>query len=94
MFKLILDRGDYLRVRRGVTAKDIEGVYRCPVLAEIFNGAIVTLPHNEFEVYAVRVGESFKSISQKINVSEEELIRLNGKVIYPTKKIYLPKSQT
>ena len=91
MIALYLERGLYLRVRKGVQKRDIERAFAFPVNAEVYDGAVIpVLPEPSGYCYAL-VGDSYSSVAQREGISEEELKKLNGfSPIYPTKKIWLP----
>ena len=91
MIALCLERGEYLRVRKGVRKSDIERAFAFPVNAEVYEGAIISvLPEPSGYCHAL-VGDSYFSVAQREGVDEKELKRLNGfSPIYPTKKIWLP----
>ena len=91
MILLCLEKGKYLRVRRGVQKRDIERAFGFPVSAEVYEGAILpVLPAPSGFCYALP-GDSYLSIAIRESVDVEELKKLNGFApIYPTKKIWLP----
>ncbi len=90
MFSLELARCGYLRVRKGVTAGDIEAAFCCPV-GEVCVGLIIKIPLKPLKIIRAEVGDDYKKIAAKHRIDEEELKKLNGnKPVYPTKKIYLP----
>lgn len=90
MFALKLARCGYLRVRKGVTAVEIEAAFCCPV-GEACSGQIIKIPSIPLKVIRAEVGDDYKKIAEKHCLDEEELKKLNGnKPVYPTKKIYLP----
>lgn len=89
MFTLVTDRSKYFRVRRGQTKREAEAVLRSPV-KDFFCGAICEIGE-EMDVYTVRPTESYKSISLKLGVPEEELKKINfSKPVYPSCKLFVP----
>lgn len=91
MFTLCLEKGKYVRVRRGVERRDIERVFGFPVNAEIFTGAIIpVIPKPKGYCYALP-HDSYLSIAKREGVSVEKLEKLNASSpVYPSKKIWLP----
>ena len=91
MILLCLERGAYLRVRKGVKKCDIEREFSFPVNAEVYAGAIIpVLPEPGGYCYAI-AGDSYSTIAKREGADVEELKKLNGDApLYPTKKIWLP----
>ncbi len=89
MFLLQLERGKYLRVCKGVTAKQIERTFEIPVIGEVCKGMIVEIGKQKRFKYAI-AGESFKSLAESYGCDEAELKEINGGIIYPTKRIWIP----
>lgn len=91
MYELKLSRPPFYRVKRGQTAEDIKKAFGCPVLGEVFCGAIVALPGKNFTMCRADVGDSFASLAARYGCTEEELQRLNGGgVVYPTRTLFVP----
>lgn len=89
MISLTLERGRYLRIRRGVTDKEVSVVFGCPV-PNVFCGEIIKLSPPKRYCYA-RVGDTYATVSKREGVDETLLRAQNdGKVLYPTLKIWLP----
>jgi hypothetical protein len=89
MFALVLSQSKYLRVREGITAKDIERVLGIPLQGEVYAGLIIRLPERKYKIYLASVGESYEVIAQKLGVGINELKKINGnKNIYPFCKVY------
>ncbi len=91
MFSLCLEKGKYVRIRRGVDKRDIERVFGFPVNAEIFTGAIVcVIPKPKGYCYALP-NDTYLSIAEREGVSAEKLEKLNASSpVYPSKKVWLP----
>ena len=91
MFTLYLERGRYIRVRSGVTKRDIEREFSFPVHAEVFAGAVIAvLPEPNGYCYALPC-DDYNAIAQREGVDEGELKKLNASSpIYPAKKVWLP----
>lgn len=91
MFTLVTDRSRYFRVRRGVTAEQIENEFSSPVRGGVFAGRIVKIKERPLGRYTVRVGDTYKTVALKLGSDEEELRNLNGsKPLYPTCKLFVP----
>lgn len=89
MFSLTLERGRFLRIRKGVTAKDISAVFLCPS-NEVFCGEIIKLSPPKRYCYAL-AGDSYATISRREGVDEALLRAENSaRTVYPTLKIWLP----
>ena len=89
MFSLILERGKFLRVRKGVTEKDVSAVFNCPA-DKIFCGAIIELTPPKRHCFAL-AGDTYATISEREGVDENRLREINGaRTVYPTLKIWLP----
>lgn len=89
MFLLQLERGKYLRIRKGVKAEQIEKAFSIPVIGELSQGMIVEIGKQKRFKYAV-AGESFKTLAKMYGCDETELKKINGGIIYPTKRIWIP----
>ena len=89
MFSLTLERGRYLRIRKGVTEKDVSEVYSCPS-RKVFCGEIIKLSPPKRYCYAL-AGDTYATISERERVDEALLRAENGgKAVYPTLKVWLP----
>lgn len=90
MLTLIIERGAYLRVRKGMDGESISSVFDCPVPDNVGEGQIISVRSGCRKVYAA-VGDSYATIARRTGCSEEEIARLNGQSpVYPTKKVWLP----
>lgn len=90
MFTLVTDRSRYFRVRRQ-SAEEIEQTFKAPVLGKVFAGAIICLPEKPLKSYTASVGDTYRTIAEKLGAGEEELKRINGfKPVYPTCKLFVP----
>ena len=90
MFALIRENYRYFRIKSGLNAGDIEKELQIPVPCNPFNGQIIC-SNNNFRVYIVNVGDSYRSICMKEGVDEEALKEANFRApLYPTKKLYIP----
>ncbi len=86
--RLILDRGDFYRVRRGQTPSMIESVLNFPV-KECFDGAV--LPVEACTVHIVRTGETYFSIASDYGTEEETLKNFNNfRPLYPSCRVFIP----
>lgn len=91
MLTLKIERGRYLRVRRGMDGGEISRRFNCPVAEDVREGQIVPLLSGCRYVFA-HVGDSYASIAARERVREEDIIRLNGvKPVYPARRIWLPE---
>lgn len=89
MFSLTLERGRYLRIRKGVTEKEVSAVFGCPA-PKVFCGGIIKLSPPKRYLYAM-AGDTYASIARKVGVDEALLRAENGgRAVYPTLKIWLP----
>lgn len=89
MFTLTLDRSKYLRLRAGVTRREAEREFLCPVSDDVRGGEIVRIPPMPMRVYVADVGDDYASVAQKLGVEEERLLKINGaQPVYPTRKLY------
>ena len=69
--------------------EDVESTYKVPVSQELYVGMIIETGKPKCCIYA-EAGETFSSISKRLRCSEDKLKELNGGVIYPTKRIWIP----
>ena len=89
MFRLVTERGKYLRIRENVQKDEVTDVFSMPV-DELFCGKIVEITSPK-QVYRARVGDTYESIARTYGVSVEELKKLNSdNAIYPTKAVWIP----
>ena len=89
MFSLTLERGRFLRIRKGVTDKEVSSVFGCPS-PKVFCGEIIKLSPPKRYCYA-RVGDTYETVSKREGVDETRLRAENGgRALYPTLKIWLP----
>ena len=91
MITLYLERGNYIRVRSGVSKSDLERTFSFPVHGQVFAGAIIpVLPEPDGYCYALP-SDSYSLIAEREGVDEERLKKLNGNSpLYPSKKVWLP----
>lgn len=90
MFTLVSDRSKYFRVRRSMSAAEIEAVLGFPVFGEVFTGRIIEM-REKMTVYTVRPAESYSSISKRTGIAEEELKEINNhKPLYPSCRLFVP----
>ena len=89
MFSLTLERGMYLRIRKGVTEKEVSAVFGCPS-PKVFCGEIIKLSPPKRFLYAL-AGDTYATIARREGV-DETLLRAenNARAVYPTLKIWLP----
>ncbi len=89
MFSLTLERGRYLRIRKGITEKEVSAAFGCPV-PKVFCGEIIKLSPPKRYCFAL-VGDTYATIAARERVNEQSLRRQNGdRAVYPTLKIWLP----
>lgn len=89
MFRLVTERGKYLRIRANVTKNDVTATFSMPV-GELFCGKILELTSPK-QVYRAMVGDTYESIATKFGVSVDELKELNSdSAVYPTKAVWIP----
>ncbi len=90
MIMLFRERGAYIRVGRGVCAKDIERAFGFRAGAT-FSGAVIPLPKSSGGFCYAQVGDDYRTIAMRTGVDEREIEKLNGgEPVYPSKKIWLP----
>ena len=78
-----------MRIRKGVTDKDVSAVFGCPS-PKVFCGEIIKLSPPKRYLYAL-AGDTYATISRRAGVDEALLRAENGsKAVYPTLKIWLP----
>ncbi len=91
MFTLVLERSSYVRLRRGVSAADVEKTFSCPVAGDLRAGSVVKITPYPLKPYCVGVGETYSSVASKAGIDAEKLKKINGgRALYPTVRIYLP----
>ena len=91
MILLVLERGAYLRVRKGVKKRDIEREFGFPVNAEVSEGGIIPVLAKPGGFCYALAGDSYFTIARREGVDEQELKSLNGNAeLYPTKKVWIP----
>ena len=89
MFSLTLERGRYLRIRKGVTEKDVTCVFSFPQ-GKVFCGEIIRLSPPKRYCYAL-AGDTYATISRRERVDEALLRAANcARAVYPTLKVWLP----
>ena len=92
MFALIRENYRYFRVKNGMTPVEIEKELKIPMPCNPFCGQIIAAD-KKFRVYAVKVGDSYRSVCIKEGIDEERLKEANFRApLYPTKKLYIPIS--
>ena len=79
----------YLRIRKGVTEKEVSAVFGCPS-PKVFCGEIIKLSPPKRFLYAL-AGDTYATIARREGV-DETLLRAenNARAVYPTLKIWLP----
>ena len=87
MFTLIADRPHYLRIRKGMTERAAEELYRSPVNFA-YVGQIVPLSERPCNIFIAKVGDDFAEVARALGVDEEQLRSLNNGVIYPTRRLF------
>ena len=88
MQKLILDRRQYYRVKRGQSAREIEKTLECPA-NDCFSGAIISTEN--CTLYTVQPFETYASIASKYSLNGEKLKEFNGnRPLYPSCRIFIP----
>lgn len=89
MFSLTLERGRFLRIRKGVTEKDVSAVFGFPQ-GKVFCGEIIKLFPPKRYCYAL-AGDTYATISRRERVDEALLRAQNdARAVYPTLKVWLP----
>lgn len=89
MFSLTLERGKFLRIRKGVTEKEVSAVFCCPQ-SKVYCGEIIRLSPPRRYCYAL-AGDTYATVSAREGVDEALLIAENGgRPVYPTLRIWLP----
>lgn len=91
MFILSPEKSKFYKVKRGQTKNEVALFLSRPVQGECYAGRIIPAAENFF-VYAAEAGETFQSLSKKFSVPESELEKSNGGIIYPGRKLLVPKS--
>lgn len=91
MFTLTLCRSKYYKVKRGQTKKDISNTFLCPVIGDVFEGALVEISPYPYKKYTVKVGEDYSDIARCFGVEECALRTLNGdKTLFPASRVFVP----
>jgi len=90
MFTLIEENRPFYRIKRGQSAKEVSDRLCVPVKGESFGGRIIDCGKT-YIIYRARPGDSFLSVSEKFGVNETDLEKLNGGVVFPSRKIYIPR---
>ncbi len=91
MYELRLAAPSFYRVKEGQTAESISGTFGCPVRADLVSGDIIALRRGAYVQYAARVGDTFESIAAKFGTTAAELEAINGGVVYPTRRLFVPR---
>ena len=89
MFTLVTDRSKYYRVKRGQGAREIENTLLTPA-GEVFCGAIIAVYPRKLFIYNVLPHETYQSVARKFGADCEELEKINGGALYPTRKLFVP----
>lgn len=85
-------------VKEGDTAQSVSAACRVPAAALIAAngltqfpppGSILVIPTAEGELYIVRAGDTLSSLCEKFAMTEEEFVRLNGPLVYPTQRVWV-----
>lgn len=93
MLTLNIEKGEYLRVRKGMDGEKISAVFDCPVPNDVAEGQIIRLYAGCRSVFAA-VGDDYGTIARRMGLDEGELARFNGgSPVYPTKRVWLPPEQ-
>ena len=95
MFTLITERSRYFKIKRGQSSGEVETALNTPVCGKVFAGRVVKVSDELLERITADVGDSYSTIAEKYGVAEPHLKEINGsRPIYPTCKIFVPKSKT
>jgi len=70
-------------------SSDIEKLFSIPVVCDVYDGMILPIPPPKNFIIA-EATDSWQSIALTYGCEEEALKKLNGGVLFPTKRIYLP----
>lgn len=85
-------------VKEGDTVQSVSAACRVPAAALIAAngltefpppGSILVIPAAEGETYIVRAGDTLFSLCEKFAMAEEEFVRLNGPLVYPTQRVWV-----
>lgn len=85
-------------VKEGDTAQSVSAACRVPAAALIAAngltefpppGSILVIPAAEGEPYIVRAGDTLSSLCEQFAMAEEEFVRLNGPLVYPTQRVWV-----
>lgn len=91
MFTLTLCRSKYYKVKRGQTKNDISNTFSCPVIGDVFEGALIKISPYPYQKYTVKIGEDYGEIAHRFGVEEFALRSLNGdKKLFPASRVFVP----
>ena len=85
-------------VKEGDTVQSVSAACRVPAAALIAAngltefpppGSILVIPAAEGETYIVRAGDTLSSLCKQFGMAEEEFVRLNGPLVYPTQRVWV-----
>lgn len=88
-------------VKEGDTAQSVSAACRVPAAALIAAngltefpppGSILVIPAAEGKPYIVRAGDTLSSLCDQFGMAEEEFVRLNGPLVYPTQRVWVRHS--
>lgn len=78
-------------MRSGVTAREIEKNFSCPVFCTPSAGEIIELPLTPLKFCRAEVGDTYEKIAKRYFSDASRIRELNRNApVYPTRKIYLP----
>jgi len=93
MFTLSRENSRFFRIKRGLDKKTVEKELCVPVKGKTFAGKIVETSA-KYVLYTAVPGDTYRSVAVKAGVSEEELKEANGgKPVYPTVKLFVPRTR-
>ena len=85
-------------VKEGDTVQSVSAACRVPAAALIAAngltefpspGSILVIPAAEGDLYIVRAGDTLSSLCKQFGMAEEEFVRLNGPLVYPTQRVWV-----
>lgn len=92
MYELKISKGLFYRVKKGQSAADISRGLGIPISEDVREGQIIAVPAGRFKIYSAKPGDSFASVAAAFGAEAEELEKLNGGAVYPTRRLFVPIS--
>lgn len=91
MFTLVTEKHKFFRIKRGMTAGEVEQKLCVPVQGKLFVGKIMETDE-KFKVYFALPGDTYRTVALKFRVNEDELKKINSdRIVYPTRRLFIPE---